>query len=723
MTITLEAGIAAAATYYSGDVAYPFFICVDGTREEEAILASLPSSFRPVRLSVYCGDDSWPDYDEFLDEIRELNSNAVLRGLGECASLTRNYDIFGKLKDMTFSNKVIVICRNVLESVKQLQRNDSKFTSLRWCVIASHLDYSIVRVLPSVKIPTIEGFKALLDSLESFEKGKRYVHTDLPLANVSTINSAYAAIKDRDALFTVEETCLGPEQWGEYLQQSGLSDFGIQHWRTYLNMLIYGTESPYLRLVMSAVHNYLEYQDKLLSAILLVKHTNSNFHALYEERKQLLKNLPEHEIEGYVILTKSKDMDRIHYLTNNTLVEKRAIVEELSHIKAVPDDLALLYPDLLDYLNDFQFTGPNDSLLTGYFAQYKRQKVFNFIEPEFLQNVSDLSQPGNRKYNGLTTRAVLLMPLKKQGNALYWLDALGVEYLGYIQKKAAELDLRISVQVGRSILPTLTDLNRSFYDEWNDYKSMSRNLDKLKHYGCGQIGIKRTDPPIHLADELEVIMCVLLEIRSTLIQHHAERVIFTSDHGASRLAVLNQNENKWKMATKGKHSGRCCPKNEIDEKPDSATEEHGFWVLANYDLFQGGHKANVEVHGGASLEEVVIPVIEVELATKKIECHVMAEGDPAVIIESLDGDPELPIFCSNQAARLTVRINGNVYASEQDASNKCKFIVRLPGVWRNGTYSAEVFDGDNGLCNITFTIQKEKRSPKKNRDGMEFFGS
>ena len=62
----------------------------------------------------------------------------------------------------------------------------------------------------------------------------------------------------------------------------------------------------------------------------------------------------------------------------------------------------------------------------------------------------------------------------------------------------------------------------------------------------------------------------------------------TSDHGASRLAVINNTENKWRMATDGKHSGRCCPVNEIDEKPDTATEEHEFWVLANYDRFKGG---------------------------------------------------------------------------------------------------------------------------------------
>lgn len=64
-------------------------------------------------------------------------------------------------------------------------------------------------------------------------------------------------------------------------------------------------------------------------------------------------------------------------------------------------------------------------------------------------------------------------------------------------------------------------------------------------------------------------------------------------------------ENIWSMATSGEHSGRCCPVNELNSKPNAAIEENGFWVLANYDRFKGGRKANVEVHGGASLEEVI----------------------------------------------------------------------------------------------------------------------
>ena len=73
------------------------------------------------------------------------------------------------------------------------------------------------------------------------------------------------------------------------------------------------------------------------------------------------------------------------------------------------------------------------------------------------------------------------------------------------------------------------------------------------------------------------------------------------------------------MKSAGEHSGRCCLINEMDEKPNCAAEENGYWVLANYDRFVGGRLASVEVHGGATLEEILVPVIEFSLQVTKHE--------------------------------------------------------------------------------------------------------
>lgn len=116
-----------------------------------------------------------------------------------------------------------------------------------------------------------------------------------------------------------------------------------------------------------------------------------------------------------------------------------------------------------------------------------------------------------------------------------------------------------------------------------------------------------------LDEEFAIIDKVLDEIKNSLAKRQAEKIILTSDHGASRLAVMYGREIKYRMNSSGEHSGRCCPINFIDEKPACASEENGYWILANYDRFAGGRLSSIEVHGGATLEEVLVPVIEFSL--------------------------------------------------------------------------------------------------------------
>ena len=58
---------------------------------------------------------------------------------------------------------------------------------------------------------------------------------------------------------------------------------------------------------------------------------------------------------------------------------------------------------------------------------------------------------------------------------------------------------------------------------------------------------------------------------------------------------------------------------------DNATDENGYWCIANYDQFKGGRKTGVEVHGGATLEEVAIPIITFTLKDKDIECYILKQ--------------------------------------------------------------------------------------------------
>jgi len=230
----------------------------------------------------------------------------------------------------------------------------------------------------------------------------------------------------------------------------------------------------------------------------------------------------------------------------------------------------------------------------------------------------------SRPYNKFETRQKILdeaIPTAK----LYWLDALGVEFLGYIKARAMQAEIFATIKVARAELPTLTCQNKNFYDEWRGDKfDKNQQLDELKHSPEKFDGDK-CSAPTYIDDELKIIDNVIAEIKNSLTNQHAEKIILTSDHGASRLAVMFGRENKFKMSSAGEHSGRCCPINALDIKPNCATEENGWWVLANYDRFAGGRLSSVEVHGGATLEEILVPVIEFALPGAKVDTKISAQ--------------------------------------------------------------------------------------------------
>ena len=163
-----------------------------------------------------------------------------------------------------------------------------------------------------------------------------------------------------------------------------------------------------------------------------------------------------------------------------------------------------------------------------------------------------------------------------------------------------------------------------------------------------------------------------------------------ADHGASRLAVLHDTENIWEMAEKGQHSGRCCPKSDTDEKPENVTESNDFWCIANYDRFKGGRKALVEVHGGATLEEITIPIIEVSKQEKKITVALRNNGP---LFRSMKQSPILKIFVEKDSKNIVVEVEGIRYQSI-GSSIPYEHSFELTCIKKAGYYKAKIYCDD-----------------------------
>lgn len=289
---------------------------------------------------------------------------------------------------------------------------------------------------------------------------------------------------------------------------------------------------------------------------------------------------------------------------------------------------------------------------------------------------------------------------------LFFFDALGVEYLAFILAKSEEYGLAAEVSVGHCELPSVTSNNKEFFQYFtDDNRYKIDDLDEIKHHSK-IYNYQKCKYPLYLFEELDVIDEELRKIQSMLVQGAFEKALLVSDHGASRLAVIYGHEavTKIELDESGEHSGRCCLAEEDPQLPFAAYED-GCSVLANYDRFKGGRKANVEVHGGASLEEVLVPVI---VLTKKPDNIEICFVNPTVTLTP-HITPELTLYSNIALQKPRLYIGGEFYDGEFVADNK-HAVFSLPNIKRKGSYRADVYDGEKNMSvTLEFKAQKQTR--------------
>lgn len=595
--------------YWGSNFFCPYFVIADGAEECAAIKKFFANILATLYVSDFCGGDFPLDTDLFVEKLKNLEKDTMCFGLGEYVYFTGQENILRIVQDKNFNRKIIFICRGVANFLERLADEDPKFQANRICRVTGKSDFSVVKYSPKLNFkPDAGNFTELLNLLEHGQYKTITVKSELPLLNVKEINSFYDAIKIRDPHFPASPNALTETQWQEYFFDDKCAGYSPEHWRTFATGFKNKFSDAYLKYVFSISKTYEDYRKNLLFALLDVT-DEKLFAEFYPLRKSAIKNISATYLAEFIgHVKKFSEENVIKFLTDNTAAERRTMIESVQGVKEIPEVLLQNYPAIKNYLADYDL---GDDEITKYFQCYKKIKLCNVDDEDFRQLVEQFAI--TRPYNKIYTRRALLDKFNKNSK-LYWIDALGVEFLSFIRYTAVSFGLDFKVGIGRSNLPTLTALNKDFYDDWHGDKfEKNQKLDELKHSPEKFDKNGKCSAPIYICDELKIIYDAIEEIKIWLENHRGEKVLLTSDHGASRPAVMFGREIKYKMRTAGEHSGRCCPINNIDEKPDCTIEENGYWCLANYDRFSGGRLASVEVHGGATLEEILVPIIEFSL--------------------------------------------------------------------------------------------------------------
>lgn len=187
------------------------------------------------------------------------------------------------------------------------------------------------------------------------------------------------------------------------------------------------------------------------------KHTDRDFDNFYQTRKSLLIAFgnPVDEVVDFCKVVLQKEEKAIYYLTDNTRQEKELIFSLLEKYyqsmekSGIEKILSVVYPDLCAYIRDYRYNIP---LLDRYFSLYTYSKIINKVVPELEEIVE--KQAVLREYNLLLEpRTVKMDEIDKTASQLYFMDAMGVEYLSYILAKCKDKELMANITICCANLP------------------------------------------------------------------------------------------------------------------------------------------------------------------------------------------------------------------------------------------------------------------------------
>lgn len=742
----------------SSSMGYPIVVDVENYADYASLRTSLcaDASKACIRVSDHTHGNGFPDILGVL-EAADKADNSVIWGISQSSMLKGEEALVSDLRriiDRSVRGHVFVVLTHCSSLLDKYFARDPRRDRRIVVVDGKRCDLPTIRFVrkgDDCDGAHVDGMKGLLKKLEDMSgesMARNPVISVVMPYDAELFGRSKYAIQDHGDVFVVlvdkyveikrvaDKSWASCEQW-EWLrgQSKSHADFSSlvaqrwgstrdlcqqiddvfhnqssnERWLLWLAMRVFGEGSgTYLGFSLDQTTSCEAWIRRVYHALADVARSDSRFESFFAQRLELLKLLPANSTEMQFYcqsVAERYGKDAVYYLSDSTDHERRQwmkTIDENDWTDAeIEKAIAHASRELSYYIEPFVFDSYNSHLkndnislagdLTYYFNRYKYLKIRNCIDDDFIEYVDKYAI--ERPYNKLRCRSAVTRTIDKEGVQAYFIDALGAEHLGYIQAKCREYGMISDIQIVRCELPSITSINKEFKErfETRDVKE----LDDLKHHSTIYL-YERCQLPIHLFEELKVIDKELRNIRDLLRSHGAQKAVIFSDHGASRLAVIYRHENeKIELEEKGKHSGRCC-RCEQNPNLDQAAYENGWAVLANYERFKGGNKAQVEVHGGASLEEVVVPIVTLTLRPEKVEYRLADQ-----IVKYSQGKVTLALCCNMPMNAPRIQIEGVFYEGALDSDRRTarfdvdqhtKAQAYRATVWDGNTNTGQVFD-------------------------------
>ena len=295
------------------------------------------------------------------------------------------------------------------------------------------------------------------------------------------------------------------------------------------------------------------------------------------------------------------------YMTSLTLAEQCLMTEWVGQEKVSLKDVQTLMPSLCDYMTPQSIQWENTATWIGdYFKEYTRSKMANKANDCLLQMLKEhnASQAVFESWREGFKTVKTILHQRQDIDLYYWIDGLGVDWIPFvkkvIEKHRVDGVYLNEVYVATAELPSVTAVNKVKLEELAGGKlEKIGDVDKFAH--------TQKHYPDYIVEELQLVEEA---IERVLAQYNGKKIAFVSDHGISYMAQFGNGLNLAGMESD--HSGRCAMWTQgvppVDSNYVVLSDEKTICAL-NHNSLSSKTPMGQGAHGGATPEEVLVPVI------------------------------------------------------------------------------------------------------------------
>lgn len=288
-----------------------------------------------------------------------------------------------------------------------------------------------------------------------------------------------------------------------------------------------------------------------------------------------------------------------------------------------------------------------------YFRNYILAKITNFKEKVF--ELEEIAKQFNL-FSYPSRNSLLERFACKQ----VWIDGMGVEWIGLVSELLRERGYLVSYRICRANLPSTTEFN-----PFPESAERFSDLDEIYHK-------QDRDYPDFIFDEVDTLVNLVEEKVIPLVESYGE-IVLTSDHGSTRFSGWIEERIDVEDVEIGKY-GRYARRERdipsVSELYELIKHDNYYYLISKtHRVFRGGKRTKVENHGGATLEEALVPVFHI----KKRELRALSEKFVIINREISILKPVLEVEFYYEVESLTLQIDSLTVEGRRLTGNRWLF--------------------------------------------------